>query len=59
MMGPTAQIRASTAATDMPVHRICRGNALTQSTHILHAYRWKGMAEGGSHVVNLRDSSRE
>ena len=37
-MGPTAQIRALTAATDMPVHRIGRGNAVTRSTHVVHAY---------------------
>ena len=59
MMGPTAQIRALTAATDMSVHLMCRGNALTRSTPIVHAYRWKSMTQGGSNVVSLRDSSRE
>jgi hypothetical protein len=29
-MGLTAQIRAFIAATDMSVHRICRGNAQTR-----------------------------
>ena len=53
MMGLIAQIRAFIAATGMSVHRICRENALTQSTHIIHTYGWKVMGQGGSHVVSL------
>ena len=59
MMGPTAQFRLLTAATGMSVHLICRGNALKQSTPIVHAYRGKSMSQGGSNVVSLRGSSRE
>ena len=51
-MGLAAQIRALTAATDMPVHRIGRGNASTQSTHMVHAYWWKGMV--ASSLIDLQ-----
>ena len=59
MMGPTAQFRLLTAATGMSVHLICRGNALKQSTPIVHAYRGEIMSKGGTNVVSLRGSSRE
>ena len=47
-MGPTAQFRLLTAATGMSVHLICLGNALKQSTPIVHAYRGEIMSQGGS-----------
>ena len=53
------QILVISAATGMSVHPIRLGNALKQSTPIVHAYRGKSMSQGGSNVVSLRDSSRE
>ena len=59
MMGPTEQFRLLTAATGMSVHLICLGNALKQSTPIVHAYKGEIMSKGGTNVVSLRGSSRE
>ena len=53
------QILVISAATGMSVHPICLGNALEQSTPIVHAYRGEIMSQGGSNVVSLRGSSHE